>query len=164
MTLLKTMLLVGAVAGMSACAQPLMTWMPLAGAVGLVYKATHPAHPAAVAPAGTTRTTLAEFERLHEEGTVLVVDVRTTASFTAGHIPGAMNVPVDEMSRRAAEVLTRAGAQPIVTYCSCVNEHASTVAAQVLLEAGACRVSALVGGYPAWTAGGRPVERGDGPR
>ena len=163
---LTVMMLAGALAATSACAEPLMTWMPIAGAWPRLwlYKITHPAHPTAPAPPGPARTSLAEFERLYADGTVLVVDVRTGASFNAGHIPGAMSVPVDEMGRRAADVLARAGTQPIVTYCSCANEHASTIAATVLTQAGACRVSALVGGYPAWIASGRRVEHGDGPR
>ena len=160
---LTLLMLVGGLAAAGACAEPMMTWMPIAGAAGLVYKATRTAHPPAT-PAAAARTSLAEFERLYAEGAVLVVDVRTGASFSAGHIPGAMSVPVDEMGQRAAEVMARAGTQAIVTYCSCANEHASTIAATVLTQAGACRVSALVGGYPAWIAGGRRVEHGDGPR
>ena len=145
------------------CAQPIVAWVPLIGAAGLVFKTTQTRN-AAAAPKPATpveRTSLTDFEVLQARGTVLVVDVRNDDSFRAGHIPGAMNVPIDEVERRAAEIIARAGALAIVTYCSCVNEHTSAIAAELFNKAGACRATALAGGYPAWVAGGRKVERGD---
>jgi rhodanese-related sulfurtransferase len=146
-----------------ACAQPVVAWVPLVGAAGLVFKSTQARKAAAAAkPAATVeRTPLADFEVLQARGTVLVVDVRNEDSFRAGHIPGAINVPIDEVERRTAEIVSRAGSLAIVTYCSCVNEHTSAIAAEMLNTAGACRATALAGGYPAWVAGGRKVERGD---
>ena len=146
-----------------ACAQPVVTWVPLIGAAGLIYKTTQARHSAAAAKPATSveRTSLADFEVLQARGTVLVVDVRNDDSFRAGHIPGAMNVPIDEVERRAAEIIARAGSLAIVTYCSCVNEHTSASAAEMFNKAGACRATALAGGYPAWVAGGRKVEHGD---
>jgi rhodanese-related sulfurtransferase len=145
-----------------ACAQPIVAWVPLIGAAGLVLKTTQARNGAAAAKPATTvaRTPLADFEVLQARGTVLVVDVRNDDSFRAGHIPGAMNVPIDEVERRTAEIISRAGSFAIVTYCSCVNEHTSAIAAELLNKAGACRATALAGGYPAWVAGGRKVERG----
>jgi uncharacterized membrane protein YfcA/rhodanese-related sulfurtransferase len=48
-------------------------------------------------------------------GGAALVDVRTPDEFAAGHLPGAINIPVDEIERRAGEIgpLSR----PIVTYC-----------------------------------------------
>jgi rhodanese-related sulfurtransferase len=148
-----------------ACAQPVMTWVPLIGAAGLVLKTTQSRKAAVAKPAATVetaveRTPLADFEALQARGTVLVVDVRNEESFRAGHIPGAINVPIDEVGRRTTEIISRAGALAIVTYCSCVNEHTSAIAAEMFNKAGACRASALAGGYPAWVAGGRKVEHG----
>jgi rhodanese-related sulfurtransferase len=148
-----------------ACAQPVMTWVPLIGAAGLVLKTTQSRKTAATKPAATVetaveRTPLADFEALQARGTVLVVDVRNEESFRAGHIPGAVSVPIDEVERRTTEIISRAGALAIVTYCSCVNEHTSAIAAEMFNKAGACRACALAGGYPAWVAGGRKVEHG----
>jgi rhodanese-related sulfurtransferase len=44
----------------------------------------------------------------------LVVDVRTSSEFAAGHIPGAVNVPVDELRTRLAEVPRD---RSVATYC-----------------------------------------------
>lgn len=155
--------LAGAVTIAGACTQPLVTWVPIVGAAGLVLRAAQsPKRAGPTTATGADRTSLAEFEGLYTKGTVFVVDVRSAESFRAGHIPTAINVPIDEVERRAPEVIERAGALAIVTYCSCVNEHTSAIAAEILTKAGACRVSALAGGYPAWVAGGRTVEHGEG--
>jgi len=47
---------------------------------------------------------------------VTLVDVLSPESFAARHIPGAVNLPVADISRRAADVLPDRSA-PIVTYC-----------------------------------------------
>jgi len=43
-----------------------------------------------------------EAHRLVAEGSVLV-DVRAPREFAAGHLPGAINFPVDEVKRRTEE-------------------------------------------------------------
>jgi rhodanese-related sulfurtransferase len=105
------------------------------------------------------RMTIVDFAVLQAKRGALVVDVRNSDSFTAGHIPGAINVPVDAVSKRVSDIATRAKGRPVVTYCSCINEHTSAIAAQTLIAAGVTRVSALVGGYPAWVAQGGTIER-----
>ncbi len=49
-----------------------------------------------------------------EEGTVLLLDVRPTCEFDAGHIPGALSIPIDELEARLNEI--PAGSE-IVAYC-----------------------------------------------
>lgn len=105
------------------------------------------------------RLSLLDFMSLQASHQALVVDVRIEQSFEAGHIPGALNVPVYEVEARAPEILRLAAGRAIVTYCSCVHEHTSAVAAQTLAAAGAKDVSALLGGYPAWIAERGRIER-----
>lgn len=52
--------------------------------------------------------------RLIEAGT-RVVDVRTPQEFAAGHVAGALNIPFDEIDRRAAEI--GPPGTPVVLYC-----------------------------------------------
>ncbi|MBC7172924.1 MAG: rhodanese-like domain-containing protein [Polyangiaceae bacterium] len=52
--------------------------------------------------------------RLVDEG-ALLLDVRTREEFAAGHLPGAINVPVQELSARIGEVGPKD--RPIVVYC-----------------------------------------------
>ena len=45
----------------------------------------------------------------------LLVDVRTKSEFTSGHLPGAINIPVQELSARIGELGARD--RPLVVYC-----------------------------------------------
>jgi len=114
-------------------------------------------------PAGSVtaarRLSVEDVMALQAAGVALVVDVRIERSFRAGHIPGALNVPLDQIDARGPDILRAAAGRAIVTYCSCLHEHTSAVAAQALAAAGARDVSALLGGYPAWVARGGQVER-----
>jgi rhodanese-related sulfurtransferase len=47
---------------------------------------------------------------------IVLVDVLSPESFAARHIPGAINLPVAEIPRRAPEIL-RDREAPIVAYC-----------------------------------------------
>lgn len=113
-------------------------------------------------PGDATRITLADFLALHADKRVLVIDVRMEGAFREGHIPGAINMGPEAVADHLPGLLALADGRPIVTYCSCVNEHSSAVAAVRLTEAGAPDVRALVGGYQAWVAQGGPVAKGDG--
>ena len=64
----------------------------------------------------TTHIAMTAFKRLLQMEQVLVVDVRDTESYRAGHIPGAISMPFDQVSTRADE-LRRSGSI-IVTYCA----------------------------------------------
>jgi rhodanese-related sulfurtransferase len=69
------------------------------------------------------------------------LDVRTPKEFAEGHIPGAVNVPVDELRQRLAEVPKD---RPIIAYCQ-VGQR-GYLATRVLLQAG-YDVRNLSGGY-----------------
>jgi rhodanese-related sulfurtransferase len=87
---------------------------------------------------------------------VLVIDVRSVSEFAQGHILGALNARSATVAADAKTWAYRAGDRLIVTYCSCEAEQSSLAAAAALAKAGAKRVAALAGGYPAWVArGGR---------
>ncbi|MFI5179627.1 MAG: rhodanese-like domain-containing protein [Vicinamibacterales bacterium] len=106
------------------------------------------------------RIQLEEFRPLQATGAALIIDVRDQATFRLGHIPGAISVPVDQIEARAADIEARAKSRPIVTYCSCPNDHASVSAAALLAARGVCNVRALAGGLPAWVAAGGSLLRG----
>jgi phage shock protein E len=57
----------------------------------------------------------AEARRLVQEGAVLL-DVRSIGEFSAGHIPGAINIPVDQVAARADELAAKG--KSIVVYCA----------------------------------------------
>ncbi len=74
-----------------------------------------------------------------------LLDVRTATEFAAGHIPGAINVPVDELRSRLTEVPRH---RPVVAYCQ-VGQR-GYLATRILLSAG-FSVSNLGGGYKTYT-------------
>jgi predicted methyltransferase len=62
------------------------------------------------------RIPIEQLVALASKGTVTVVDVRDEDSFTAGHIPGAIWIPLSSVERSVEQL--RALAKPVVTYCS----------------------------------------------
>jgi predicted sulfurtransferase len=62
------------------------------------------------------RISLPEFKALLARGNVLVLDVRDVDSYKAGHIPGAVLLPLADIDQHADKL--RAEKRPIVTYCA----------------------------------------------
>jgi rhodanese-related sulfurtransferase len=75
------------------------------------------------------------------DGQTVLLDVRTADEFAAGHIPGAVNIPVDELRGRRGE-LPRGGR--ILAYCQ-VGQR-GYLATRILLQSG-FDVANLGGGY-----------------
>ena len=68
-----------------------------------------------------------------------LVDVRSPAEFSAGHVDGAINVPVQELAQRAGELGDTA--KPVVVYCASGMRSASAV--RILARAGFSQVHDL---------------------
>jgi len=101
--------------------------------------------------------TVKELAKRLDEGGVVVIDVRPTEEFAAGHIPGALSIPVKELKRRLAE-LPRT--QEIVAYCRgpyCVQSDEAVS----LLKRHRFNVRRLEVGLPDWRASGLPVAIAD---
>jgi rhodanese-related sulfurtransferase len=91
--------------------------------------------------------------RLQDGEDLVVLDVRPAAEYAAGHLPGAVSIPVGELRRRLAELPAD---REVVAYCRgpyCAFAHEAVV---LLREAG---VSArrLEDGLPEWQAAGLAV-------
>ena len=86
----------------------------------------------------------------------MVVDVRSRSAraLDPRAIPGALQVPPDEMGRIMAS-LVHGG--EVILYCTCPNEASAARAAHLLMRHGIARVRPLRGGLDAWTAAGYPV-------
>jgi phage shock protein E len=65
-----------------------------------------------------------------------LIDVRTEGEYASGHLPGAVNIPVHELSRRVAEAGTKSG--DVIVYCASGMRSAS--ATSILKRAGFTRV------------------------
>jgi rhodanese-related sulfurtransferase len=95
-------------------------------------------------------------EQRHTGDAPVVIDVRTPEEYASGHIPGAVNIPFDEVAQRVGEVDAPHG---VALYCMVGPRARKGEAA--LLELGYGPVFHLEGGLAAWQAAGLPVE---GPR
>jgi rhodanese-related sulfurtransferase len=62
------------------------------------------------------RVEWAEFKKLYDAGRVVVVDVRDQEAFEAWRIPASINVPLDQVETRVAEL--KKHGKPIVFYCA----------------------------------------------
>lgn len=82
----------------------------------------------------------------------LLLDVRTPEEFASGHIPGAVNIPVESLQSRLSEISSD---QDIVVYCRSGNRSAQ--ASQILAQAGYSAIYDL-GGIINWSAQGYPVQ------
>jgi rhodanese-related sulfurtransferase len=92
-------------------------------------------------------------ERLADES-VVILDVRPEEEYRAGHVPGALSVPVSSLEA-ALQVLPEN--KEIVAYCRgpyCVFSDEAVA----LLNSRGYRASRLTEGFPEWRAAGLPVE------
>ncbi|MBI5548990.1 MAG: metalloregulator ArsR/SmtB family transcription factor [Deltaproteobacteria bacterium] len=99
-----------------------------------------------------TREELLERSRA---GTVLVLDVRPAEEYRAGHIPGAMSIPLAELERRVDE-LSRG--KEIVAYCRGPYCVLAFRAVEVLRARGR-KARRLEEGLPEWRAAGLEIEK-----
>jgi rhodanese-related sulfurtransferase len=89
-------------------------------------------------------------------GLVTVLDVRPPEEFAAGHVPGAINIPLHELEERLAELPKR---REIVAYCRGPYCLMSYDAVQMLRKRGLA-ARRLQDGLPEWRVAGLPTERG----
>jgi len=96
----------------------------------------------------------AELQARRDSGTgPLLIDVRTADEYAAGHIPGSVNIPFDQVAERLAEWDAPHG---VALYCMVGPRARQGEAA--LLAAGYESVFHLEGGFAAWQAAGLEVE------
>jgi rhodanese-related sulfurtransferase len=88
------------------------------------------------------------------KGLVTVLDVRPPEEFAAGHVPGAINIPVHELEKRIKELPKR---REVVDYCRGPYCLMSYDAVSVLRKKG-LKARRLEAGMPEWRAAGMPVE------
>jgi rhodanese-related sulfurtransferase len=100
--------------------------------------------------------TLKELRRLIRDENITVVDVRPSEEYEAGHIPGALSVPVPNLKRRLRELPK---GREVIAYCRgqyCVY----SLEAVTLLRQHGYRARRAHEGLPDWKAAGLPVETG----
>ena len=97
-------------------------------------------------PAITWRELLAEKEN------VMLIDTRTPEEYSFGSIPGAVNIPLDELRNHLSEIPSD---KPVVLFCAVGLR--GYLAQRILIGNGYKRVRNLIGGYKTYSAAVAPV-------
>jgi rhodanese-related sulfurtransferase/DNA-binding transcriptional ArsR family regulator len=100
-----------------------------------------------------------ELRRRLRAGEVTVIDVRPALEYEAGHIPGALSVPLETLDKRAREIPTD---RPVVAYCRGPYCVYAIEAVERLRQRG-YDARRLADGMPDWRVAGQPVAAGPEP-
>jgi phage shock protein E len=120
-----------------------------------------PSQPAAAPAAASASLPLISPQALLErqakkDPSLFVLDVRSPEEFASGHVPGAVNVPYDQVASQLAKIPKD---KDVVLYCR--SGRRTELAGVVLKADGYTKLEHLQGDMQAWLKDGRPVEGGD---
>ena len=117
---------------------------------------TELARRAYLGPEDTTAVDTTELLRRLKGDDVVILDVRPAPEYTAGHLPGALHIPLEELAQRLAELPPD---REIVAYCRgryCVLAHDAIR----LLSSHGITARRAADGILEWKLAGVPVETG----
>jgi len=86
----------------------------------------------------------------------IVAEILGPQYFAQGHLPGAVNLPLEGFAERAVRLLPDKTAD-IVVYCASQTCQNSDIAQRKLLSLGYRNVRVFKGGKAAWSAAGQPL-------
>ncbi|MGI9602667.1 MAG: rhodanese-like domain-containing protein [Acidimicrobiales bacterium] len=95
-------------------------------------------------------------QRLDDDPTLQLLDVRSGSEFETAHIPGSVNVPLDALQRVGQEIATTDGAFVLV----CQSGQRAGQAHSHLQDAGKDHLMVLDGGISAWERADGALNRG----
>lgn len=108
-------------------------------------------------PAVPSEISLTELaERLHSAQPPLVAEILGPQHFAAGHLPFAVNLPLEGFSENAQRAWPNKAAS-VVVYCASASCQNSDIAARRLQSLGYQDVRIFRGGKAAWKAAGHPL-------
>ena len=90
-----------------------------------------------------------------QDGLITVIDVRPPQEYAAGHVPGAINIPLADLEKHLNEFDP---AQEIVAYCRGPHCVLAFDAVATLRSKG-MKARRLEDGYPEWKRAGLPIEQ-----
>lgn len=107
---------------------------------------------------------ISRVKQFFDAGAATFVDARDPAEYADGHIPGAVNLPYDQVVTDP-DRLEKFDAQgkPIIVYCGGGTCELSMNLGFALVGAGKKKVLVFMGGWPEWTTQGYPAAKGPAP-
>jgi len=123
------------------------------------------------APTGTDRPAptggaplplgLMQVKELYDRREAVFVDARDDRAYSAGHIVGALSIPIGKAAAEKKQLRDRLPlATPIIVYCNGYDCHDSRALGEMLIGWGYGTVYVFEGGYPAWRDAGYPTGGG----
>lgn len=97
-------------------------------------------------------------QRISQGDAPVILDVRSDGEYASGHVPGARNIPVDQLSDHLSELRRHDNAE-IVVYCE--SGRRASRAADILIGDGFLHVRHLQGDMRQWRKDGLPMDRGN---
>lgn len=105
-------------------------------------------------PRAEGSVTAVEAAELYKQGHIVFVDIREEAAYARVHLPGAVNLPAEQVTSRLAELHMLPGAP--VLYCR-AGDKGKALAEQLAKDG--VEVAFLEGGILGWESEGLPIER-----
>lgn len=89
---------------------------------------------------------------IEDKSDLVILDVRTASEYEDGHIEGAVNIPVQELSSRLDELSNE---DELLVYCRTGNRSAQAV--DILQDVGFTKIYHMNAGITGWIEAGYPV-------
>jgi len=102
--------------------------------------------------------TLGQAKALFDRRRAIFLDARPPYEYAVAHIPGAVNIPWEEIEYYAAQVERMPTDTTVILYCAGESCDLSIHLGDHLAQRGFTRVRVFFGGWLAWTDAGYPVE------
>ena len=125
-------------------------------AVGLCLAALLAPAPSSASHLDATITQAQLLERMESGEAPALIDVRTPGEFRDGHVPGAINIPLQELDRRLNDLRGYRNTE-LVLYCE--SGRRAGYANRFLEQQGFTELRSLEGHMGAWRGAGLPAER-----
>lgn len=108
---------------------------------------------------GLNLVSLEEAQQIAESFSHIILDARKPADYAAGHLPGAMSLPLNEFDETFPGISPLlGGGQAIMVYCSGRECDESIKLGEILIKAGYTNITLFAGGMIEWKAANLPVE------
>jgi phage shock protein E len=103
------------------------------------------------------KVTIDEFDKKRQQADAVVLDVRTPEEFTAGHVPGAMNMDLHD-PKFAEKVSKLDKSKTYLVHCA--KGYRSGLATQKMSAMGFDNLFDFHGGFTEWENAHKPIEKG----
>jgi rhodanese-related sulfurtransferase len=103
-----------------------------------------------------SKVSLTQATQMLNQDRAVIIDVRDSKDFAAGHMRDARNIPMKELAKRTGE-LDRFKSKAVIVVCNAGVQ--SGRASSLLKKAGFKEVFSLNGGMAAWQSQGLPISK-----